>query len=186
MSKPVRRAPNIPNPTHRARRTPREGGRSAYTLIEVLIVVTILGIVAAIVVPAGGTTGATKVRAAARLLVADIEFAQNESIAHPDDPRLLVIDQANSRYWVAAVSDPATAINDPAGSGTMLVQFGSARAAYLGGVTVQSYALGGDAELRFDGLGQPDQTTAASVVLECEGHTLTITVSPTSGEVSAS
>jgi prepilin-type N-terminal cleavage/methylation domain-containing protein len=163
------------------------GGRrygSAFTLIELMIVLVILAIVAAVVLPMTGTTAATQLIGAGRLLVADIQYAQHESITHPDDPCLLKVDQPGNRYWIAKVSAADTPIADPASKGQFLVAFGSGRASALAGVTMRSYSLGGDTELRFDGFGQPDQTTTATIVLTCGGATLTVSVDPISGEVS--
>jgi len=148
-----------------------------------MIVIVIIGIIVTLVVPAVGTLGATRLIAAGRLLAADIEYAQSESIARPDDPRLIKLDQANNSYWIAAASDVNTPINDPASQGSFLVQFGTGRAYQLGGVTISSFSLNGNDELHFDGLGQPDQTTVASIVLASDGASLTISIAPISGEV---
>lgn len=158
---------------------------AAFTLIEVLIVVVLLGIVAALALPMTGTAGATRAIAAGRLLQADLEYAQHESIAHADDPCLLKVDQANQRYWIARASDVKTPITDPASQGAFLVTFGSGRAHMLAGVTIDSYSLDGDDELHFDAFGQPDQTTASTIVLACDGVTMTLSVDPATGEVTA-
>ena len=155
----------------------------SFTLVELLIVVMIMAIAAAIMMPALGTTEATKLIAAGRLVASDVEFAQYESIVHPDDPRLIKIDSGGNQYWIAKASDVATAIDSPAGPSTMLVTFGAGRALELAGVTVQAYDFDGDDELRFDAFGQPDQTTTATITLSAGGATLTISIAPVSGEV---
>ena len=61
-----------------------------YTLIEVLLVVTVIGIAGAVVVPnlmAGGTRG---VQAAARIVSADILIAQNVGLHQRLVARLIV------------------------------------------------------------------------------------------------
>lgn len=173
----------------RSRDEKQRPGR-AFSLIELLIGIMIIAILGAVVIPMAASTPATTVSGAARLLVADIELAQSESIAHPDDPRLIKVDLAQNRYWIARVATPSTPISDPAGNGTMLVQFGSGRAASLSGVTIQGFALDkagetGNTELRFDGVGQPDQATPATITLACQGITMTVTVAAESGEVTA-
>lgn len=55
--------------------------RRAYTLVEVLVVVTVLGIAAAMVVPSLGQTGVLRVQGAVRTVVADIAIAQSDAIA---------------------------------------------------------------------------------------------------------
>ncbi len=159
---------------------------SAFTLVELLIVVVVAAIAAAMLVPRLGSTTATQLIAAGRMLTADIEFAQNESIAHGDDPRLIKIDQAGNRYWIAAASDVNTPIPNPAypdDSEGMRVTFGGGRAQALSAVTIQGYSLDGDDELRFDMYGTPDQTTSATLTLAADGATITITIAPISGEV---
>jgi len=82
---------------------------SGYTLVEVLIVVTIIGFASAIIVPnilAAGTMG---VQAAARIIVADILYAQNEAIAR-QRPVSVVFEPANDRYTL--VDDVAGTTRD--------------------------------------------------------------------------
>lgn len=156
-----------------------------------MIVVVILGIVAALAMPMASPSATSKLQAAGRLLVADIELAQSESIAHPDDTRLLTIDPSNSAYLIAAGSAPDTPLNASYRGGPMKVCFGMGNFADLSGVTINSYDLdasdeNNDKALGFDSLGRPDQSTPATIQLACEGQTLTVTVAADSGEVTAS
>ncbi|MGD9791659.1 MAG: prepilin-type N-terminal cleavage/methylation domain-containing protein [Phycisphaerales bacterium] len=63
-------------------RTRRLGARRGYTLVEVLVVVTILGIAGAMVVPVFSQTNILRVQAAVRQVVADITVAQSDSLAY--------------------------------------------------------------------------------------------------------
>ncbi len=56
--------------------------RRAYTLVEVLIVVVILGIAGALVVPSFASTDSLRVQGALRMLVADITVQQSDAIAY--------------------------------------------------------------------------------------------------------
>ncbi len=59
-------------------------GRSlsrAFTLVEVLIVVVVVGIAGALVIPSMSQTGVLRVQAAVRTVVADITYAQGEAMA---------------------------------------------------------------------------------------------------------
>ena len=72
---------------------------AAYTLIEVLVVVVILGILGAVVVPSLLTAGEMGVQAAARSVVSDLLVAQNEAVAAQAE-RTVHFDIVNDRYGV--------------------------------------------------------------------------------------
>jgi type II secretory pathway pseudopilin PulG len=162
--------------------------RGAFTLVEALIVMLILGIVFGLAVPMMGDSRMLSLREAARLLAADFEFAQNESISHGDDLRLVKFDTSTNTYWVAAATAADTPLTDPASRGQLLTVYGGNRAPGLTGVTIQSVSLGGDAVLKFGAFGSPDQATDATVTLAIQAaggtQTLTVRVKAGSGEVS--
>jgi type II secretory pathway pseudopilin PulG len=160
----------------------------AFTLVEALIVVLLLGIVFGLGLPKLGDNRMLSLREAARMMAADIEFAQSESIVHGDDARLVKFDTSNSSYWVAAASAPDTPVTDPSNRRPFLTVFGSGRASSMAGVVIQSVSAGGDAILKFDAYGCPDQATDATVQLAIQAaggtQTLTVRVKAGSGEVS--
>jgi len=69
----------------------------AFTLVEVLIVVAIMGLAAAIVVPQMLNPGKLHIQAAVRSVIADLMVAQNEAVVR-HAPRCVVFDIANSQY----------------------------------------------------------------------------------------
>ncbi|MCC6579852.1 MAG: prepilin-type N-terminal cleavage/methylation domain-containing protein [Phycisphaeraceae bacterium] len=155
----------------------------AFTLMEVLIVLAVLGIAAAMAVPLLGDTGTTKLRAAAQLLCADLAYAQVESIAHVDDLRFFIVDQANNTYSIAPASAPTVPITNPVGKQPYRVTFGvGAAASQLSGVTINAISLGGDDRIRFGPYGQLDQAANATITLAAAGHTLTVTIDRVTGE----
>lgn len=158
----------------------------AFTFVELLIVILILGIAAGLVVPQMGQTASTKLVEAARLLAADLGEAQIESMSHGEDLRLVVFDPDNNAYQIAAASDPDTPITNPIGNTPYRVTFGSDRAGALTGVTIQNLSVGGDDKLGFGIYGQLDQTPDATITLACEGKTITLTVQASTGEVTIS
>lgn len=164
--------------------------RRAYTLIELLIVIVLITIAFGLTLPTIGDSKELRLREAARLLAADIEFAQSESIAHPgdNDRRVVAFDTTNNRYWIAPRSDTsvAAAVTDIVIQAPFVVQFGAGRAASLHGVTLQSVSVGTNDELRLDPYGVPEQGSDATVTLQCGPATMTVTVDGSTGEVSVS
>lgn len=155
-----------------------------FTLIELLIVVILMGIAASVAIPMLAGTDATRLKAAGRLLVADLGFAQLESITHADDPCVVTFDQTNGSYTLARKSTPTTPITDPGNNLPYVTQFGTGRASELAGVSIQSYSLGGDNQIAFGIYGQTDQTTTAVITLKAGTLTVSVQIDPASGESS--
>jgi prepilin-type N-terminal cleavage/methylation domain-containing protein len=155
------------------------------TLIEIMVTLTCMAIAMAIVMPALGDRSADQLRGAAQMLIADLEYAQSESMSHGDDPRVLVIESDKAGYRIATKSAPAGAVVNPSGREPYVTRFGQGRAVALAGVRVSSYSLGGDDQVGFGVLGQLDQTAAATITLRCGNRSIVVTVDPTTGEASA-
>jgi len=75
--------------------------RRAYTLVELLVVVTVLGIAGALIAPSFGSTDVLRVQGAIRTLVADLTVAQSDAIAlqrgraiifYPEEHRYVVVE----------------------------------------------------------------------------------------------
>lgn len=152
------------------------------TLIELIVVLVCLAVTAVLVVPMFGSSDASELKAAAELLVADLEYAQAQSLGH-DDPRGMTFDTAANTYTISPKSAPSTPIINPIGGQPYVTRFGSDRAAPLGRVRIASFSLGGDNRVGFGAHGQLDQSPAASITLACGGLTLTLTMDPVTGEV---
>lgn len=166
----------------RMTRLPQQHRRPAFTLMEAMVVVLVIGIGSAMVLPMFRDQGAAQLRAAAQLLAADLDAAKIESLTHTDDPRVVIFDLVNHTYHVAASSDPATPITNPFDKKPYRVAFGAGRASALGLVTISAADLDGDDQLGFGIYGQLDQAAAATVTLAADGHTLTLTIDPATGE----
>ena len=159
---------------------------TAFTLVELLIVIVLVAIAATLAMPLVADTDATRLQAAARLLAADLAFAQVESITHADDLCVVTFDPANGSYTIAKSSAPGTPITNPATGRPYVTQFGSGRAAELAGVSIQGTALGGDNQIVFGIFGQIDQTAAGTITLQAGTLTIVVQIDPASGEVSLS
>jgi len=84
---------------------PRGAVRHAYTLIELLLVIVILGISSAMVVPSISSTNVLRVQSAVRSIVADIAYAQSDALARQEG-RAIIFDVATSSYAVVEVKGP--------------------------------------------------------------------------------
>ena len=154
---------------------------SAFTLVEMMIVVLIISIAASLVVPSLGDTAVSKLRAAATQVAADLAHAQMESIAHSDALRVVVLDPTNNRYHIALASATGTPLTHPITKAPYRITFGEGIAHTLSGVTL-SASVGGDNQLKFLSYGQLDQAIDATITLSCDGFTCTLTINATSGE----
>lgn len=152
------------------------------TLVEMIIVVMIIAIAAALAVPQLGNTASSKLSAAASMFVADVGFAQVECMSHSEDLRVLVFDNASDTYHIAAASDTATPITNPITHQAYLIDYDTVASKSLQGVTIDSYSLGGDDELSFNVYGALDQATDATITLGCDGMSVTVTVDADTGE----
>jgi type II secretory pathway pseudopilin PulG len=152
------------------------------TIVEITITLLCLGIAAAIVLPTITDNSPEQLRAAARMLVGDIQFTQAQSMSNGDDPRMLVISDDKSGYRITKRSDPATAVTNPIGEMPYVTRYGTGRAAYLGKVSVGRVSFNGDTQLGFAGLGQLDQTTPATITLTAGLRSITITIDPITGD----
>ena len=153
----------------------------AYTLIEVVIVATVIAIAATVVLPMFGDTKAAKLRAAAQMLSADIAYAQVESMAHGDNPYMLVFDTVSHMYHIARASDSNTPVINPIGKQRYEVIFGQGRAMSLTDVKIANVSLNGDNIVTFGLYGQTDQTMPATITLSCGEKSVVITIDPYTG-----
>ena len=168
------------------------GAARAFTLIEILVVVVIIGIAAAIIVPNLGSRDDLKTSSAARMLMADLIYAQNLAIAQ-QRPHYVRFDTAAQQYEVlSAVSPSAALVTHPVQMAPFLVKFGTGANGAMRDVRINAVTFDGQSILGFDELGVPYAVTSAgvssamtsgSVALRCGGHTMTVTIEPFTGEL---
>ncbi len=153
--------------------------RAGYTLVEVLIVVAILGIASAMIVPHMLSAGTLGVQAAARIIVADILYAQNDAIAR-QGVRKVVFDPATESYALTDESDSILSVRWKNGSSNnYIVDFTTDDR--FQGVEIVSADFNGTSTLEFDALGGP--SNGGTVVIEYQGEQYRVTVAAFTGRV---
>jgi prepilin-type N-terminal cleavage/methylation domain-containing protein len=158
------------------RRRPDSLIRQAFTLVEVLVVVVILGIAAAMLVPRLTGMGDLQAMSAARALVANMQYAQNEAIV-TQAPTTVAFDAGAGSYVL--LDTAGVPLRHPVNKGDFRVRFSATRG--LEKVEVISAEFGGGNSVTFDSLGSPDR--GGQVVVGADGHTYTISVAPVTGKI---
>ena len=166
--------------------TTRRPKQSGYTLIEVLITVTIMGLAAAVVVPNMLQGGSLGVQAGARMIIADLLFAQNEAMAQQSDRRV-TFDPSDNSYRVEKYDSSATAwvlehnpvLGAASGTQNYVVDFDDDPR--FKGIEIVSADFTGSTTVEFDDLGNP--SSGGTVRLRFDTHRYDIKVAPFTGRV---
>ena len=109
---------------------------TAFTLIEMLITLTVMATIAAVVAPMLSDDSRLRVMAASSIICSDIELAQVMTIAHPDQPVVVRFDPDNGCYWLAYAATPDTPLLRADNGESYEVEFGKGRARSAAGVTM--------------------------------------------------
>jgi type II secretory pathway pseudopilin PulG len=158
----------------------------AFTLVELVLLLAILGILAWVAVPKLGAFHQIKLAAAARRVASDLRYAQSLAI----DRRVrhgVLFEPASGRYTVFAV-EPHAAVEDPSDRGRPLgVDFH--RAGEYQGIDIVSAKFGATPGVFFDYFGAPRDTAGreleapGQVLLSYEGVTAAVEIAPGTGKV---
>jgi prepilin-type N-terminal cleavage/methylation domain-containing protein len=181
-------------------RRPQHLRRRAFTLIEILMVVIILGIASAIVVPNIGQRNDLIAAAAARVVVADLMYAQNRAIL-TQAMRYVNVDVPNQKYSLLISKPNAGTLvyeQNTLNAQNYVTQFSTGAVGTTAGlksVALQAVNVDGATCIGFDELGCPysvDVATgnstplvnAATIPVKCGNFTLTVYVEPYTGALS--
>ncbi len=158
-------------------------GERAFTLVEVLIVVAIMGLAGAVLVPHMMQAGTLGVQAAGRMVISDILIAQNEAIAQ-QEVRRVVFDTTNNRYRVTDGSGNTLNVTwkAPTAGGNYIIDF--ANDARFDGVALANVDFDDDTPLilEFDALGTPT-SDGGSLELTAGEQRFRVSVAPFTGRV---
>lgn len=152
----------------------------AFTFVEVLIVVAIVGIAGALVVPQMLSAGTLGIQAAARMVVADILYAQNDAIAQQANRRV-IFDPLGDSYRLADSDGTTLDIHWRSGGGSAGYSVNFAKDNRFQGVELVSAKFGDDATLEFDALGTP--MDGGTVELRFNGTRYEVKVAAFTGRV---
>lgn len=167
--------------------------KPGFTLVEILCVVVILGICAAVVVPSIHNRYDLQTASMSRVLMADLAYAQGQAVIL-QKKQYVKFDTASNCYELLDQTTPSeNVIMHPVNRSAYHVSLGSGRKDELKSVGLDQVSFDGKSVLMFDDLGVPyayDLTTdtatplsAGSVRLKCHDYTLTVTVEPYTGEL---
>lgn len=131
--------------------------RHGYTLVEILVVVTILGIAGLVALPALGQTHVLRVQGAIRSVVADITFAQADALAYQEERAIVFVPAENHYILVEVVGGVIDAENNaiysPQGPDQRyVVDFDDPR---WSGIQLAEPNFGDEPVLIFDEMGGP-------------------------------
>lgn len=164
-----------------------------FTLVEILCVLVILGIASAMIIPQLGSRDDLVVSSAARVMMADLIYAQNRAIATQQRQFVQFTGQQYTVMTRPTDSDPLAAITHPITKENYALTFGTP-ASGLTNVTLTSVSFGGPSIVGFDELGSPFALDAGpntitplaapgTIVLTCGAASLTVSIEPYTGEL---
>jgi type II secretory pathway pseudopilin PulG len=145
------------------------------TLIELMVVLVLLSIVAAVVIPQAVQTSDLEVVSAARVLAADLNYAQDLAITS-QTPVTLTFNVTGNSY---TLSNESGTLIHPITKEVYVTVFSAENG--FGQVEVVSATFGPGSSVTFDELGSPN--SSGTVVLQAGPYTYHVSVAAATGRV---
>ncbi len=167
--------------------------RDGFTMVELMVVLAIIAIAAAIVVPLASSAGSMQIRAAVTMVAADLEYAKSLSISRGHRYAVVFNKDAES-YQIEDLSmpvgDPARIVDHPVRKGfKYIVNF--ATDSHLSQVNIVDANFDTTNAVSFDYLGSPfngnnGNLNSGVITLRAGSITRTVSVQPVTGYISIS
>jgi len=157
-----------------------------FTLVELVVVITLIGILSWIAYPSLGAIGEIRLDAAARRVVSDLRYAQNRAIGSRTVHGVR-FDVGAGGYTVYAANSGSAVVNPADRGKSLVVSFASL--AETRGVSIESASFGATQGVTFDYYGVPRDSAGVElgspgrVVLLYQGRRDTVQVAPQTGAI---
>ena len=173
---------------------PSKGLPRAFTLVEILVVV-ILGIIAAVVGVSIGTRDDLKARSAARVLTADLQYIQSRAIVRRELHYVTIGNAGDSIRFATRSAGLWQSLTHPIDKGEFRMVFGINGSGGGKDIVLVSEDFSGNAVFGFDETGTPffcdgdgnnrvDTTVPVTFTLAAGDFEIIVSVQPITGEVS--
>ena len=146
-----------------------------FTLAELMVVVVIIGITAGLVIPYASSASDTASLAGTRMIIADLQYAQNTAIT-TQRPVTVTFSAGGESY---TLSNASGTLIHPINKTAYVVDFSSQRG--FEGLDIVSASFNGGVSVAFDELGAPDN--AGTVTMQAGSQVYVISVAAATGKV---
>jgi prepilin-type N-terminal cleavage/methylation domain-containing protein len=161
-------------------------GIEAFTLIEIVVVITILAIAAMLSLPMFSSAAQTQLQSAATLIAADLDYAKNLAITRQMNVTV-VFDTGTESYQVQ--DSGGTVLSHPSKAGSTF-RANLASDSRTREVEITAVNFDGVSSITFDYLGSPysgttttTAMTTGQITLSADSHSTTVTVEPVTGYI---